>query len=45
MVMVRSVSVIFDTGYTYSNYFNKLDFVKLEEKILPRNIKGIAKHR
>ena len=43
MVMVNSVSVIFDTGATYSCSSNKGDFVKLEEKKFPRNIKGIAK--
>ena len=43
MVTVSSVSVIFDTGATYSCYSNKLDFVKLEEKTPPINIKGIAK--
>ena len=31
--MVSSVSVIFDTGDTYSCYSNKRDFVNLEEKI------------
>ena len=43
MGMVSSVSFIFYTGDTYSCYFNKGDFMKLEEKKLPRNIKGIAK--
>ena len=43
MVMVRSVSVIFDTGDTYSFSVNKKGFVKLEEKTFPRNLKGIAK--
>ena len=43
MVMVSSVSVIFDTRATYSCYSNNGDFVKLEEKTSPRNIKGIAK--
>ena len=43
MGMVSSVSVIFDTGSTYSCSFNKGDFVKLEEKKLPRNLKDIAK--
>ena len=42
MGMVSSVSVIFDTGATYSCSSNKGYFVKLEEK-LPRNLKGIAK--
>ena len=41
--MVISVSVIFDTEDTYSCSSNKGDFVKLEEKKFPRNIKGIAK--
>ena len=43
MGMVSSVSVIFDTGATYSCSSNKGDFVNLEEKIFPRNIKDIAK--
>ena len=43
MGMVSSVSVIFDTGATYSCSSNKGDFVKLEEKKFPRNLKGIAK--
>ena len=43
MGMVRSVSFIFDTGDTYSCSSNKGDFVKLEEKKLPINLKGIAK--
>ena len=43
MGMVISVSVIFYTGYTYSCSSNKGDFVKLEEKKFPRNLKGIAK--
>ena len=43
MGMLSSVSVIFDTGATYSCSFNKEDCVKLEEKKFPRNIKGIAK--
>ena len=43
MGMVSSVSVIFDTGYTYSFSSNKRDFVKLEEKTFPGNIKDIAK--
>ena len=42
MGMVSSVSVIFDTGSTYSCSSNKGDFVNLEEKtflnlILPAN--------
>ena len=41
--MMRSVSVIFDTVATYSCSSNKLDFVNLEEKTSPRNIKGISK--
>ena len=43
MGMVSSVSVIFDTGDTYSCSSNKGDFVKLEEKTLPRKLKGIEK--
>ena len=43
MGMVRSVSVIFETGATYSCSSNKGDFVKLEEKNFPRKLKGIAK--
>ena len=43
MVTVSSVSVILDTGATYSCYSNKVDFANLEEKTPPRNIKGIAK--
>ena len=43
MGMVSSVSVIFDSVATYSCSSNKVDFVKLEEKKPPRNIKGIAK--
>ena len=41
MVMVRSVSVIFDTGDTYSCFSNKGYFVELEEKTFPRKLKGI----
>ena len=41
--MVSSVSVIFDTGDTYSCSSNKGDFLKLEEKKFPRKLKGIAK--
>ena len=43
MCMVSSVSVIFDTGATYSCYPNKGDFLKLEEKKFPINLKGTAK--
>ena len=43
MGMVSSFSVIFDTGATYSCSSNKGEFVKLEEKKFPRNLKGIAK--
>ena len=43
MGTVSSVSVIFETGATYSCSYDKRDFVKLEENMLPRNIKGIAK--
>ena len=34
---------MFNTGATYSFYFNKGDFVKLEEKTLLKKLKGIAK--
>ena len=43
MGMVGSVSVIFDTGDTYSCYSNTGDFVNLEVKAFPRKLKGIAK--
>ena len=43
MGMVISVSVIFDTGATYSCYYNKGDFVKLEDKKFPINLKVIEK--
>ena len=43
MGLVSSVSVIFFTEATYSCYSNKGDFVEIEEKMSPRNIKGIAK--
>ena len=43
MGMARSVSVIFETGATYSCYPNKGDLVDLEEKMLPINLKGIEK--
>ena len=43
MVMVSSVSVIFDNRATYSCSSNKGEFVKLEEKKFPRKLKGIAK--
>ena len=43
MGMVSSVSVIFDTGATYSCSSNKVKFVKLEEKKFPRKLKGIVK--
>ena len=43
MGMVSSVSYIFETGATYSYSSSKGDFVNIEEKISPRNIKGIAK--
>ena len=42
-VMMRSVEIIFENGYTYSHSSNKGDFVKLEEKTFPINIKGILK--
>ena len=43
MGMVRSVSVIFDTGTSYSCSSNNGDFVKLEEETFPRKLKGIEK--
>ena len=43
MVMASSVSFIFETGYTYSCSYNKGEFVELEEKMLPINLKGISK--
>ena len=43
MGMMSSVSVIFDTGATYSCSSNKGYVVKLEEKASPRKLKGIAK--
>ena len=43
MGIVSSVSVIFDTGATYSCSYNKGDIVKLEDNIFPRKIKGISK--
>ena len=41
--MVISVSIIFDTGATYSCSSNKGYPVNLEYQTLPRNLKGIAK--
>ena len=41
--MVSSVSVIFNTGATYSCSSNKGDFLNLEENKFPRKLKGIAK--
>ena len=43
MGMVSSVSVIFGTGATYSCSSNKGDYVQIEEKKFPRNLKDIAK--
>ena len=43
MGMVRSVSIIFDTGATYLFYSHKGDFVNLEEKKFPRKLKGISR--
>ena len=43
MVTVSSVSVIFDTGGTYSCYFNNGEFLKLEEKVFQNKLKVIAK--
>ena len=44
MGMMRSVSVIFDTGENYSCYFNKGYFVNLEDNMLPRKLKGIQNY-
>ena len=43
MGMVSSVSVIFDTGATYSCSSNKEYFEKHEENKFPKMLKGIAK--
>ena len=43
MGVVSSVSVIFDTGTTYSCSYNQEYFMKLEEKTFSRKLKGIAK--
>ena len=43
MVMVSSVSVIFDIGDTYSCSSNKREFVNLEENTIPRKLKGTEK--
>ena len=43
MGTVGSVSVILDTGDTYSCYSNKGDFINLEENMLPRKLKCIVK--
>ena len=43
MGTVSSVSVIFDSGATYSCSSNKGDLVNIEEKTFQRNTKGIAK--
>ena len=43
MEMVISVSVISDTGDTYLCSYNKVEFLKPEYKMFPRNVKGIAK--
>ena len=43
MGILRSVSVIFDTGATYLFYYNKGDFVELEENIFLMNIIWIVK--
>ena len=43
MGIIISVSRNIDTGVTYACYFNKVYFVNLEEKKLPKNIKSIAK--
>ena len=43
IVRVSSFSVISDTGSTYSCSSYKGGFVKLEEKMFPRNFEGGAK--
>ena len=43
MGIESSVSVIFDTEANCSYSSNKGDFVELEDKHFPRNIKGIKK--
>ena len=43
MGIMRSVLFIFDTVATYSCSSNRGDFVKLEEKKIPRRLKGKAK--
>ena len=43
MGKLRSVSVIFDTGDTYSCLSNRGGVVNIEEKTLPRKLKGIVK--
>ena len=43
MSVVSLFLVIFDTGDTYSCSSYKGDFLKLEEKMFPRNIKVMAK--
>ena len=43
MGIMTAVSVIFNTGYTYSFPFIKAYFVDLEEKIFPIKLKVIAK--
>ena len=41
--MVRSASVIFDTGDNYSCYSNKGDNDNIGDKMSPRNLKSIEK--
>ena len=41
--MVSSASGIFDNGATYTCYSKKVYYVKLEEKMFPRKLKGIAR--
>ena len=43
MGILSSVSVIFYTVATYSCYSNKGNFLDLKYKMLPRNLKHIAK--
>ena len=43
MGILKKVSFIFDTGYTYSCSSNKGNFMKLEERKSPRKLKGVGK--
>ena len=41
--MMKSVSVIFYTGYTYLCYAKNRYFADIEESVLPKFLKGIVK--